>query len=90
MTQLLVAVVMGSQSDWDTMQHTVDTLKKLGISYHCQVVSAHRTPDLLFEFADSAGQGFRSEIKNASSIVVNGGNIQITFVDGSNVNFTST
>ena len=45
---------------------------------------------IYFEFADSAGQGFRSEIKNASSIVVNGGNIQITFVDGSNVNFTST
>ena len=66
MTQLLVAVVMGSQSDWDTMQHTVDTLKKLGISYHCQVVSAHRTPDLLFEFADSArAKGFEVIIAGA-------------------------
>ena len=66
MTQLLVAVVMGSQSDWDTMQHTVDTLKKLGISYHCQVVSAHRTPDLLFEFASSArAKGFEVIIAGA-------------------------
>ena len=66
MTQLLVAVVMGSQSDWDTMQHTVDTLKKLGIHYHCQVVSAHRTPDLLFDFADSArAKGFEVIIAGA-------------------------
>jgi len=50
----LVAVVMGSQSDWDTMQHAVDTLAKLGIPYHAQVVSAHRTPDLLFQFATNA------------------------------------
>lgn len=50
----LVAVVMGSKSDWHTMQHTIDTLKQLNIHYHVQVVSAHRTPDLLFEFAASA------------------------------------
>ena len=50
----LVAVVMGSQSDWSTMQHTVDLLKKLSIPYHAQVISAHRTPDLLCEFAKSA------------------------------------
>ncbi len=55
-----VAIIMGSQSDWPTMQHTTAILKQLGISYHAQVVSAHRTPDLLFEFADSArGRGFR-------------------------------
>lgn len=50
----LVAVVMGSQSDWETMQHTVDTLKELGIPYHTQIISAHRTPDLLFDFAGKA------------------------------------
>lgn len=52
----LVAVVMGSQSDWETLQHCVETLKTLDIPYHCQVVSAHRTPDLLFSFAESARQ----------------------------------
>lgn len=62
----LVAVVMGSQSDWETMKHTVDTLKKLDISYHCQVISAHRTPDLLFEFANNArNAGFEVIIAGA-------------------------
>lgn len=50
----LVAVVMGSQSDWETMQHSISTLKKLDIPYLTQVVSAHRTPDLLFSFAEEA------------------------------------
>jgi 5-(carboxyamino)imidazole ribonucleotide mutase len=50
----LVGVVMGSQSDWETMQHCIETLKKLNISYNVQVVSAHRTPDLLFEYAEQA------------------------------------
>jgi 5-(carboxyamino)imidazole ribonucleotide mutase len=50
----LVGVVMGSQSDWETMQHCIETLKKLNISYNVQVVSAHRTPDLLFEYAERA------------------------------------
>lgn len=45
---------MGSQSDWATMSHTADTLTKLGIEHECQVVSAHRTPDLLFEYANTA------------------------------------
>lgn len=45
---------MGSKSDWDTMEHTAQTLEKLGIPYETRVVSAHRTPDLLFEYADSA------------------------------------
>lgn len=49
-----VGIIMGSQSDWDTMQHTVETLKKLGVSHEIKVVSAHRTPDLLFEYAGSA------------------------------------
>lgn len=61
-----VAVVMGSQSDWDTMQHTVDTLKQLQIPYHCQVVSAHRTPDLLFQFAENAvADGYAAIIAGA-------------------------
>lgn len=45
---------MGSRSDWDTMCHTTKTLDTLGIPYDVQVVSAHRTPDLLFEYAESA------------------------------------
>ena len=49
-----VAIVMGSQSDWPTMEHSAQTLKELGIEYHAQVISAHRTPDLLFEFANEA------------------------------------
>ena len=50
----LVGVVMGSQSDWETMRHTTETLTVLDIKYQVQVVSAHRTPDLLFEYAESA------------------------------------
>ncbi len=50
----LVAVIMGSKSDWETMQYTVQTLEQLGISHEAKVVSAHRTPDLLFEFAETA------------------------------------
>lgn len=62
----LVAVVMGSQSDWDTMQYTVKTLKDLAIPYHSQIISAHRTPDLLFDFAESASkQGFEIIIAGA-------------------------
>ncbi|MCF6767780.1 5-(carboxyamino)imidazole ribonucleotide mutase [Thiotrichales bacterium 19S11-10] len=53
-TQALVGVVMGSQSDWETMKHTIDTLKALNINYQVQVVSAHRTPDLLFDYAETA------------------------------------
>lgn len=50
----LVAVVMGSASDWATMQHAAATLAELGIPFEARVVSAHRTPDLLFEYAESA------------------------------------
>jgi 5-(carboxyamino)imidazole ribonucleotide mutase len=49
-----VGIIMGSRSDWDTMRHTTETLEKLGIGYDVQVVSAHRTPDLLFEYAEAA------------------------------------
>jgi len=50
----LVGVIMGSQSDWATMGHAVDTLAALGIEHEVKIVSAHRTPDLLFEYASSA------------------------------------
>lgn len=49
-----VAVVMGSRSDWETMKFTAETLKSLGIAHHCEVVSAHRTPDKMIEFAGNA------------------------------------
>ncbi|MBM4414392.1 MAG: 5-(carboxyamino)imidazole ribonucleotide mutase [Chloroflexi bacterium] len=62
----LVAVVMGSHSDWEIMQHSVSTLTELGVPHMTQVVSAHRTPDLLFSFAESAAtRGFRVIIAGA-------------------------
>ncbi len=53
-TEPRVGVVMGSRSDWDTMQHAADTLGKLDIVHEVRVVSAHRTPDLLFRYAEEA------------------------------------
>jgi len=50
----LVGLIMGSKSDWETMQNAADTLSTLGIAHEIQVVSAHRTPDLMFEYAHSA------------------------------------
>lgn len=50
----LVGVIMGSRSDWSTMSHTVETLEALGIPHEVQVISAHRTPDLLFSYAEQA------------------------------------
>ncbi|MEN1939860.1 5-(carboxyamino)imidazole ribonucleotide mutase [Luteimonas sp. MJ174] len=50
----VVGVVMGSRSDWDTMQHAVQKLEELGIAHEVRVVSAHRTPDVLFEYAAGA------------------------------------
>lgn len=50
----LVGVIMGSRSDWETMQHAVDLLVALDVPHEVRVVSAHRTPDLLFEYASSA------------------------------------
>ena len=52
---------MGSSSDWETLEHAVQTLDELGVPYETRVVSAHRTPDLLFEYAARAeGAGHRS------------------------------
>jgi 5-(carboxyamino)imidazole ribonucleotide mutase len=61
-----VAVVMGSQSDWPIMKHAVEQLEAFGIEYEAKVVSAHRTPDLLFEFAANArDNGFAAIIAGA-------------------------
>lgn len=54
MQNILVGVIMGSASDWDTMQHTAQTLEQLGVPHEVRVVSAHRTPDLLFDYAGGA------------------------------------
>ena len=61
-----VAVIMGSQSDWETMRNATVVLDRLGIAHDCRVVSAHRTPDRLVEFAKTAHtQGFRVIIAGA-------------------------
>jgi 5-(carboxyamino)imidazole ribonucleotide mutase len=66
MEKPLVAVIMGSKSDWETMAHATETLDILGIPYEARVVSAHRTPDLLFEYASSAaGRGIEVIIAGA-------------------------
>lgn len=62
----LVGVIMGSSSDWETMQHCVALLDQLGVPHEVRVVSAHRTPDLLFEYAASAsGRGLEVIIAGA-------------------------
>ncbi|WP_159888206.1 5-(carboxyamino)imidazole ribonucleotide mutase [Paenibacillus puerhi] len=61
-----VGVIMGSQSDWETMKHACDILDELEIAYEKRVVSAHRTPDLMFEYAESAaGRGLKLIIAGA-------------------------
>ncbi len=65
-TAPLVGIIMGSQSDWETMQHAAAQLQELGVPHECRVVSAHRTPDLLFEYASSAaGRGLEVIIAGA-------------------------
>ena len=62
----LVGIIMGSQSDWETLKVADETLTALGIAHEVRVVSAHRTPDLLFEYASSAeGRGLRVIIAGA-------------------------
>ena len=62
----VVGVVMGSSSDWDVMQHAVAVLKEFGIPYEARVVSAHRMPDQMFDYAESArGRGLRAIIAAA-------------------------
>src|SRR5690348_6287304 len=61
-----IAIIMGSQSDWETMRHAADTLKELGVEYDSRIVSAHRTPDRLFAFAKGAkAAGFKVIIAGA-------------------------
>jgi 5-(carboxyamino)imidazole ribonucleotide mutase len=66
MAEPLVGVIMGSRSDWETMKHAVETLDALGVPNETRVVSAHRTPDLLFEYASTAiSRGLRVIIAGA-------------------------
>ncbi len=62
----LVGIVMGSRSDWETMQHAAQKLEVLGVAFEVKVVSAHRTPDVLFSYAEQAGpRGLRAIIAGA-------------------------
>ena len=62
----LVGIIMGSQSDWATMKHAADVLEELGVPYEKQIVSAHRTPDKLFDYAETAvDRGLRVIIAGA-------------------------
>ena len=54
MTEPLVGIIMGSSSDWETMRHAADTLEKLGVPHERKIVSAHRTPERLYQYAHSA------------------------------------
>ncbi len=66
MGQRPVAVIMGSQSDWDTMRHAVEILEQLGVGHDVRIVSAHRTPDRMYAFAkDAKAEGFKVIIAGA-------------------------
>lgn len=66
MSKPLVAIIMGSDSDWPVMKNAAQMLADFGVAYEARVVSAHRTPDLMFEFAESAaGNGFQLIIAGA-------------------------
>jgi 5-(carboxyamino)imidazole ribonucleotide mutase len=66
MTDPLVGIVMGSDSDWEIMQHAARRLTEFGVNYEARVVSAHRTPDLLYRYAEDAqGRGLRCIIAGA-------------------------
>ena len=66
MKNIQIGVVMGSSSDWDTMQHAVDILQQFGIRFEAKVVSAHRMPDAMFAYAQSAAsRGLRAIIAGA-------------------------
>jgi 5-(carboxyamino)imidazole ribonucleotide mutase len=72
--KLLVAIVMGSKSDWDTMRHSVDTLDQLGIRSEARALSAHRTPDAAFEYATGLeGRGIEVLIAAAGGAAHLGG-----------------
>ena len=72
--QPLVAIIMGSDSDWPVMKAAAQVLADFGIAYDARVVSAHRTPDLMFEFAENAAaNGFRVIIAGAGGAAANAG-----------------
>ena len=61
-----VAIIMGSQSDWETMKNAADTLDALGVDYEARIISAHRTPDRLYSFARGAkAEGFKVIVAGA-------------------------
>jgi 5-(carboxyamino)imidazole ribonucleotide mutase len=61
-----VGIIMGSRSDWETMRHSAETLDELGIAYETKVVSAHRTPDRLYDYArTAAGRGLKVIVAGA-------------------------
>jgi len=65
-TQPLVCIIMGSRSDWETMRHAAETLTALGVAHEAKVVSAHRTPQRLYDFATgAAGRGLKVVIAGA-------------------------
>lgn len=62
----LVGIIMGSRSDWETMRHAAEALEALGVPHECRVVSAHRTPDRLYDYAhNAAGRGLKVVIAGA-------------------------
>ena len=64
--QVDIGIIMGSRSDWETMRHAAETLSALGIAHECRVVSAHRTPDRLYDYAKAAaGRGLKAIIAGA-------------------------
>ena len=66
MAEALVGIIMGSQSDWETMRHAAETLEALGVAHEAKVVSAHRTPDRLYDYAKgAAGRGLKVIIAGA-------------------------
>ena len=65
-TQPVVAIIMGSQSDWETMRRAAEVLDELGVAYEARIVSAHRTPERLYEFArTAASRGFKVIVAGA-------------------------
>ena len=71
MRQTRVAIIMGSQSDWPTMKKAAEALDSLGVAYKAQVISAHRTPDRLHHFAETAeAEGYQVIIAGAGGAII--------------------
>ena len=78
-----VAIIMGSQSDWDTMRHAAETLEALEVPHETRIVSAHRTPDRLYAFAKGAkAEGFRVIIASMTALPVFGVPIETKALSG--------